>query len=69
MDVTLWSTNCPKCNVLKSILEQKGIKFELVEDADKMIEKGFMSAPILEVDGKVMDFITAVKWVNEGAMA
>ena len=65
MDVTLWSTNCPKCNVLKSKLEQKGIKFELVEDADKMIEKGFMSAPMLEVDGSVMNFPDAMKWVME----
>ena len=30
-----------------------------------MIEKGFMSAPILEVDGEPMEFGDAIRWVNE----
>ena len=45
-------------------LEQKGVEFELVTDEDVMISKGFMSAPMLEVDGEVFDFGEAVKWVN-----
>ena len=63
--ITLYSTHCPKCIVLEKKLEAKNIEFTLVEDQDLMIEKGFMSAPILEVDGEAMDFTKAVKWVNE----
>ena len=63
--VTLYSTYCPKCIVLEKKLNTKGIKFELVEDQDVMIEKGFMSAPMLDVDGKIMDFTEANKWINE----
>ena len=65
MSITLYSTNCPKCNVLEAKLKQKGVEFELNTDEDVMIEKGFMSAPMLEVDGKVMDFSEAMKWVMD----
>lgn len=63
MKVTLYSTGCPKCNVLFAKLIEKKIDFS-VEDEDMMIKKGFLSAPMLEVDGKVMDFGEAVRWVN-----
>ena len=63
-NIVLYSTNCPKCNVLMKKLQQSGIDFDLVEDADIMIQKGFMSAPILEVDGNAMDFMSAINWVN-----
>ena len=64
MQTILYSTGCPKCNVLKTKLTQKGVDFKLIEDADAMISKGFMSAPMLEVDGNAMNFMDAVKWVN-----
>lgn len=64
MRVILYSTNCPKCNVLEKKLEQKNIKFELETNQEVMINKGFMSAPMLEVDGEIMDFIKANDWVN-----
>ena len=38
--------------------------FEEISDTNIMIEKGFMSAPMLEVDGQVMDFNEAIKWTN-----
>jgi glutaredoxin len=67
MKVILYSTNCPKCKVLESKLNAAGIEFELIEDADVMIDKGFMSAPMLEVDGIALDFGKAVDWVKENA--
>ena len=63
--VVLYSTGCPQCNVLKTKLDNKGIEYELVTDEDVMIAKGFMSAPILEVDGEVMPFKQANDWVNQ----
>ena len=65
MKVILYSTNCPKCNILEKKLNMKNIDYETITDVDLMISKGFMSAPILEVDGNVMEFKTAVEWVNE----
>lgn len=64
-NIILYSTNCPKCNVLETKLNQKNIVHEVCTDVDIMQSKGMMSAPALEVDGELMDFGAAVRWVNE----
>lgn len=63
-EIILYSTGCPKCNVLKSKLDSKEIQYELVTDIKQMKNKGFMTAPMLEVDGNVYDFGEAVKFIN-----
>ena len=65
--VTLYTTNCPKCHVLEKKIEMANIDFEKNENVDEMLELGFMSAPMLKVDEKIMDFTEAVKWVGEQA--
>ena len=64
MSAVLYSTNCPKCMVLEKKLSMAGIEYSIVNDADLMIEKGFASVPMLEIDGKAMDFREAIEWVN-----
>lgn len=64
MKIVLFSTGCPKCKVLEKKLQQKNIVYEEVNDVDVMTEKGFMTVPMLEVDGKVMDFKAASDWIN-----
>lgn len=63
-DVTLYTTGCPKCKVLETKMKQKNINFKTVDDISVMESKGFEEAPMLEVDGEVMNFPTANKWVN-----
>lgn len=63
-NITLYSTNCPKCNVLKMKLDSKKIQYSLVTDVNQMKAMGFLTAPILEVDGKTFDFGEAVKYIN-----
>ena len=65
MSVTLYSTGCPKCRILETKLNQKNIGFNINKDEDEMIKRGFQSLPMLEVDGKLMDFGDSVRWVNE----
>lgn len=64
MGIVLYSTNCPRCKVLAQKLTDKGIEFRISDDVDEMIRQGFKSAPVLSVDGKMMNFTDAVKWVN-----
>lgn len=64
MTVTLYSTHCPKCNVLEKKLKQKNISYEEVNDIEIMKRKGYLSVPILEVDGVSMDFKTSSDWIN-----
>jgi glutaredoxin len=65
MKVTLYSTGCPKCKILTQKLNDKNVKYDVVNDVDIMLSKGFETVPMLEVDGNVMDFMSANKWINE----
>ena len=65
MKAILYSTNCPKCQVLKKKLETSGVDFEICDDSGIMQQKGFQSVPMLEADGVVMDFMSAVNWANK----
>jgi glutaredoxin len=62
--VILYSTGCPRCNVLKQKLDGKGIRYVTVNDVDVMTEKGIETVPVLEVDGQMMPFKEAVDWIN-----
>lgn len=60
----LYSTHCPKCNVLEQKLKQKNIPYGVIDDVNIMIDKGFDFLPVFEVDSECMDFANAVKWIN-----
>ena len=62
--ITLFSTGCPRCLVLEQKLKQQGINFKIEHDIQEIIEKGFMSAPILKVNNRYLEFGEAVKWIN-----
>lgn len=64
MSVTLFSTNCPMCKVLKKKLDDKQIQYELIDDTKIMLDKGFLSAPQLQVGDSVYDFNSARKLVD-----
>ena len=63
--IILYEHGCPRCKVLKSKLDQKGIKYEDISEVEVMKSKGFQEAPKLDVNGVVMDFKEAVKWIGE----
>ena len=62
--VTLYSTGCPRCNVLKQKLDSKNIEYEGINDIDVMTEKGLETVPVLDVDGQIMQFKEATDWIN-----
>jgi glutaredoxin len=45
--ITLYSTGCPKCKVLKRKLEDLSIDFRVLYDMDRLLELGFMEVPVL----------------------
>ena len=63
--ITLYSTNCPKCNVLKQKLQSLNIDFEISNNIDELIELGFMEAPILKANDQYLNFSKAVNWIKE----
>lgn len=64
-EMVLYSTGCPKCKILERKLEDKQLKYEVVSDIDTMGHLGIQSVPMLRVDGNLMDFGEAVRWVNQ----
>lgn len=64
-NVILYEHGCPRCKVLKTKLNQKNIQYEDIADIEVMKSKGFEDAPKLEVNGVVMNFADAVKWIGE----
>lgn len=64
MGIVLYSTGCPKCKVLEAKMKSKGIGYIEINDIEVLQAKNLMSLPYLEVDGELMDFVTAIKWVN-----
>jgi len=61
--IILYSNGCLKCKILKQKLDQKQVIYEECNDIDIMMEKKFMSMPILQVDGEIMNFNEAIKWL------
>ncbi|MBQ2396916.1 MAG: hypothetical protein II304_07790 [Bacteroidales bacterium] len=64
--VKLYSTGCPKCIVLTKKLDSAGITYDVFDDVDKMIEIGMTTVPMLEVDGKIMNYKEAIDWIKKG---
>lgn len=63
--VIIYSTGCPRCNVLVKKLQQKNIEFIEINDSQLMLSKDIESVPQLEVDGQLLDFLAANAWVNQ----
>lgn len=62
--ITLYTTHCPRCKVLKAKLDGENIDYKVVEGEEAIREKGFVTTPLLEVDDKVLTFTEAMQWVN-----
>ena len=62
--IKLYTIDCPKCKVLETKLKSKNIDFEIVKDVSIMKDLGITTTPVLDVDGKLLDFIDAINYVN-----
>ena len=65
MNVTLFTTHCPRCKVLGMKLNEKGIKYQECTDVEEMLKLNMMSAPYLKIDNELLDFSAAIKWLKE----
>lgn len=62
--IKLYSIGCPKCNVLKRKLDENNIEYEYITDENVMREKGIEILPVLEVDGEMLNYSGAAKWLK-----
>lgn len=64
MEVILYSTGCPQCNILKEMLQKKNIIFQIEDNVEKMKELGFSSLPMLSIDNKILNFKEAFNFLK-----
>lgn len=62
--IILYSTGCPKCKILKRKLDEKGIKYEEVNDVNTMLALNIDAVPVLYHNANRMEFKEAIDWVN-----
>ena len=62
--IKLYTTECPKCKVLKKKLDEKGIPYTVCSDINEMMEKQINSVPVLEVEERLLQFSEAIEWAN-----
>lgn len=63
--IILYSTDtCPKCAILKEKMFAKKIKFEECKDQQKMRDLTITQVPYLQVNGELLDFSAANKYIN-----
>lgn len=63
--ITLYTTGCPRCQVLEKKLNAANIDYSTFVNIEEMLDMGITNVPILEIDDNKMDFKTAVDWINE----
>lgn len=64
MNVILYSTGCPKCNVLKKKLDKAKVDYSVVSDKEAILKTGFTTVPVLQVDDKFLEFKEANEYLN-----
>ena len=61
----LYSNDCPKCKILESKMNEKGVKYEKISDIEEIRKTGFSSVPLLQNDDKILNFMEAVNLINQ----
>lgn len=65
MEIILYSTGCPKCQVLAKKLNDRKITYFVVSDVETIKALGVSAVPVLSVDGQLYNFSQANKWIND----
>ena len=70
--IVVYSTHCPKCNILVKKLQAANKSFTLVEDLDVVTkvaeEHGIAEAPFVITEDGLFNFNETIKRLNEGRL-
>ena len=63
--IIFYSTDCPKCKILKKILMTNNITFNENNNIDEMVSLGIEQVPIIKLeDNTLLDYNEALKWIS-----
>lgn len=66
MEIIIFSNGCPKCEVLKTKMDNANLNYKTSTDFQEIIDRGFETLPVLKVNNEYLDFVSAVKWIANG---
>lgn len=64
MGYILYSTHCPKCNVLEKKLNSKNIQYTIIDDVEELKKCNIDAVPVLKVNDKLLNFKEASDYIN-----
>ena len=64
-NIIFYTTNCPKCKVLKTKMDKVKLSYEICEDVQRMLELNIQTTPALQINDSILDFGQAIKWLKE----
>lgn len=65
MNIILYTIGCPMCKVLKEKLDSSGFVYEINESEEEMRSLNIDKLPVLSVDGQLLSFSDAIKWIQK----
>lgn len=69
MNITFYSTHCPKCKVLEKLMKEKNISYSLVDSEDIVLkvaeENNILSMPFADIDGQIFNTKQLQNFINE----
>ena len=65
MKVKLYTTHCPKCKILEERLNEKKVKYEVIDNIEELQKMNFKSVPNLEIDGKIYNYLDSIRYLNK----
>lgn len=63
--ITLFTNDCPKCKMLKELLDNKEVKYTICDDVELMKTLGFKTVPMLDVHGELVGFSEALRYIDK----
>ena len=62
--IILYTIGCPACKKLEEKLKNANLNYDTIEDRNVMLSKGIQQLPVLEVNGVLMSYLQAWKWIS-----
>lgn len=63
-NIILYTINCPICNRIKQMLDDKNIAYTLCTDETQMAQLGIEILPALSINGKLLQAKAAMEYIN-----
>jgi Glutaredoxin. len=65
----LYTTHCPKCNTIESLLKKNNIEYAIVDDTDIMLKEEIDlvdngNVPVFDNDGNRMGYTDTINWIK-----